>query len=137
MKLLKVSYIEQITRSLAAKAFQTSLPLCKETFFSTEMENQVVLRLAHENFQTYCFLTFWIEYISYHYILCIILSSQWYVSHVYKESARPCVFCFYCCVFCFYQYIIYLVRNIEWKQRSLIGGGCSNNEIMNRLYIPQ
>ncbi|CAI9763598.1 unnamed protein product [Fraxinus pennsylvanica] len=33
----------KITRSLAAKAFQTSLPLCKETFFSAEMENQVVL----------------------------------------------------------------------------------------------
>ncbi|KAJ8545880.1 hypothetical protein K7X08_018463 [Anisodus acutangulus] len=29
---------------LAAKAFQTSLPLCKETFFSAAMEDQLVLR---------------------------------------------------------------------------------------------
>ncbi|KAK7815645.1 hypothetical protein CFP56_001280 [Quercus suber] len=34
----------KITRSLAAKAFQTSLPLCKETFFSSTMEDQLVLR---------------------------------------------------------------------------------------------
>lgn len=33
-----------MTRSLAAKAFQTSLPLCKETFFSASMEDQLVLR---------------------------------------------------------------------------------------------
>lgn len=34
----------KVTRSLAAKAFQTSLPLCKETFFSASMEDQLVLR---------------------------------------------------------------------------------------------
>ncbi|XAR71363.1 Chloride peroxidase [Bertholletia excelsa] len=34
----------KVTRSLAAKAFQTSLPLCKETFFSAEMEDNLVLR---------------------------------------------------------------------------------------------
>ncbi|PON42776.1 Alpha/beta hydrolase fold [Parasponia andersonii] len=34
----------KVTRSLAAKAFQTSLPLCKETFFSATMEDQLVLR---------------------------------------------------------------------------------------------
>lgn len=34
----------KITHSLAAKAFQTSLPLCKETFFSSTMEDQLVLR---------------------------------------------------------------------------------------------
>ncbi|CAK9169854.1 unnamed protein product [Ilex paraguariensis] len=34
----------KVTRSLAAKAFQTSLPLCKETFFSAAMENHLVLR---------------------------------------------------------------------------------------------
>ncbi|XP_050269782.1 uncharacterized protein LOC126713886 [Quercus robur] len=34
----------KVTRSLAAKAFQTSLPLCKETFFSSTMEDQLVLR---------------------------------------------------------------------------------------------
>ncbi|KAG6403307.1 hypothetical protein SASPL_135524 [Salvia splendens] len=34
----------KITRSLAAKAFQTSLPLCKETFFSAAMEDHLVLR---------------------------------------------------------------------------------------------
>ncbi|PON87864.1 Alpha/beta hydrolase fold [Trema orientale] len=34
----------KVTRSLAAKAFQTSLPLCKETFFSETMEDQLVLR---------------------------------------------------------------------------------------------
>ncbi|CAN4079967.1 unnamed protein product [Withania somnifera] len=32
----------KVTRSLAAKAFQTSLPLCKETFFSAAMEDQLV-----------------------------------------------------------------------------------------------
>ena len=32
----------QVTRSLAAKAFQTDLPLCKETFFSAEMEDHLV-----------------------------------------------------------------------------------------------
>ncbi|KAL3813258.1 hypothetical protein ACJIZ3_014526 [Penstemon smallii] len=34
----------KVTRSLAAKAFQTSLPLCKETFFSAAMEDHLVLR---------------------------------------------------------------------------------------------
>ncbi|KAL8549798.1 hypothetical protein ACS0TY_008580 [Phlomoides rotata] len=34
----------KVTRSLAAKAFQTSLPLCKETFFSVAMEDHLVLR---------------------------------------------------------------------------------------------
>lgn len=33
----------KVTRSLAAKAFQTSLPLCKETFFSPAMEDHLVL----------------------------------------------------------------------------------------------
>lgn len=32
----------KVTRSLAAKAFQTDLPLCKETFFSAEMEDHLV-----------------------------------------------------------------------------------------------
>ncbi|XP_027353169.1 uncharacterized protein LOC113863701 isoform X1 [Abrus precatorius] len=34
----------KVTRSLAAKAFQTSLSLCKETFFSATMEDHVVKR---------------------------------------------------------------------------------------------
>ncbi|CAH1413512.1 unnamed protein product [Lactuca virosa] len=34
----------KVTMSLAAKAFQTSLPLCKETFFSKGMEDHLVLR---------------------------------------------------------------------------------------------
>ncbi|GMH27194.1 hypothetical protein Nepgr_029037 [Nepenthes gracilis] len=34
----------KVTRSLAAKAFQTSLPLCRETFFSPQMEDHLVLR---------------------------------------------------------------------------------------------
>ncbi|XP_038896062.1 phospholipase YtpA [Benincasa hispida] len=34
----------KVTLSLAAKAFQTSLPLCKETFFSVTMEDHLVLR---------------------------------------------------------------------------------------------
>ncbi|XP_011097184.1 uncharacterized protein LOC105176160 [Sesamum indicum] len=34
----------KVTRSLAAKAFQTSLPLCRETFFSESMEDRLVLR---------------------------------------------------------------------------------------------
>ncbi|KAF8399111.1 hypothetical protein HHK36_014976 [Tetracentron sinense] len=34
----------KVTLSLAAKAFATSLPLCKETFFSTQMEDHLVLR---------------------------------------------------------------------------------------------
>ncbi|KAK8588634.1 hypothetical protein V6N13_087541 [Hibiscus sabdariffa] len=34
----------KVTRSLAAKAFQTSLPLCRETFFSATMEDNLVLR---------------------------------------------------------------------------------------------
>ncbi|KAF5737744.1 hypothetical protein HS088_TW13G00634 [Tripterygium wilfordii] len=34
----------KVTRSLAAKAFQTSLSLCKETFFSPTMEDDLVLR---------------------------------------------------------------------------------------------
>ncbi|KAM7516302.1 hypothetical protein LguiA_005885 [Lonicera macranthoides] len=34
----------KVTRSLAAKAFQTSLPLCKETFFSAVMEDHLVQR---------------------------------------------------------------------------------------------
>ncbi|XP_022139824.1 uncharacterized protein LOC111010645 isoform X2 [Momordica charantia] len=34
----------KVTLSLAAKAFQTSLPLCKETFFSASMEDHLVLR---------------------------------------------------------------------------------------------
>ncbi|WVZ08319.1 hypothetical protein V8G54_021665 [Vigna mungo] len=46
----------KVTRSLAAKAFQTSLPLCKETFFSATMEDHVVKRFdvlepfLHEHF---------------------------------------------------------------------------------------
>ncbi|OVA04972.1 hypothetical protein BVC80_1211g35 [Macleaya cordata] len=34
----------KVTISLAAKAFSTSLPLCKETFFSKEMEDHLVQR---------------------------------------------------------------------------------------------
>uniref|UniRef100_A0A7N0TTM1 AB hydrolase-1 domain-containing protein n=2 Tax=Kalanchoe fedtschenkoi TaxID=63787 RepID=A0A7N0TTM1_KALFE len=34
----------KVTRSLAAKGFQTSLSLCKETFFSSEMEDDLVKR---------------------------------------------------------------------------------------------
>ncbi|XLR21460.1 hypothetical protein S83_014199 [Arachis hypogaea] len=34
----------KVTRSLAAKAFQTSLPLCRETFFSATMEDHIVKR---------------------------------------------------------------------------------------------
>ncbi|KAI4384540.1 hypothetical protein MLD38_002681 [Melastoma candidum] len=34
----------KVTRSLAAKAFQTSLPLCRETFFSPSMRDDVVRR---------------------------------------------------------------------------------------------
>ncbi|KAK7394157.1 hypothetical protein VNO78_14677 [Psophocarpus tetragonolobus] len=34
----------KVTRSLAAKAFQTSISLCKETFFSATMEDHVVKR---------------------------------------------------------------------------------------------
>ncbi|KAL4568892.1 hypothetical protein LXL04_024509 [Taraxacum kok-saghyz] len=34
----------KVTMSLAAKAFQTSLPLCKETFFSKTMDDHLVLR---------------------------------------------------------------------------------------------
>ncbi|KAM7277976.1 hypothetical protein ACFE04_005110 [Oxalis oulophora] len=34
----------KVTYSLAAKAFQTSLSLCKETFFSSRMEDHLVLR---------------------------------------------------------------------------------------------
>ncbi|KAL2329503.1 hypothetical protein Fmac_017084 [Flemingia macrophylla] len=34
----------KVTRSLAAKAFQTSLSLCRETFFSATMEDHVVKR---------------------------------------------------------------------------------------------
>ncbi|XP_056168357.1 uncharacterized protein LOC130138394, partial [Syzygium oleosum] len=34
----------KVTRSLAAKGFQTSLPLCKETFFSAAMEDHLVQR---------------------------------------------------------------------------------------------
>lgn len=40
--------MEQVTRSLAAKAFQTSLSLCKETFFSPAMEDHLVLRLVQK-----------------------------------------------------------------------------------------
>lgn len=38
----------QVTRSLAAKAFQNDLSLCKETFFSSSMEDHLVLRFVHE-----------------------------------------------------------------------------------------
>ncbi|KZV31781.1 hypothetical protein F511_00585 [Dorcoceras hygrometricum] len=34
----------KVTRSLAAKGFQTSLSLCKETFFSASMDDNLVLR---------------------------------------------------------------------------------------------
>ncbi|XP_021763570.1 uncharacterized protein LOC110728214 [Chenopodium quinoa] len=34
----------KVTRSLAAKAFQTDLSLCKETFFSTQMDDNLVQR---------------------------------------------------------------------------------------------
>ncbi|KAL5726100.1 hypothetical protein ACHQM5_009170 [Ranunculus cassubicifolius] len=34
----------KVTMNLAAKAFATSLPLCKETFFSNEMEDRLVQR---------------------------------------------------------------------------------------------
>ncbi|XVF20797.1 hypothetical protein REPUB_Repub12eG0034000 [Reevesia pubescens] len=34
----------KVTRSLAAKAFQTSVSLCRETFFSATMEDNLVLR---------------------------------------------------------------------------------------------
>ncbi|KAL9231323.1 hypothetical protein vseg_006564 [Gypsophila vaccaria] len=34
----------KVTRSLAAKAFQTDLQLCKETFFSSQMDDRVVQR---------------------------------------------------------------------------------------------
>ncbi|XP_024975348.1 uncharacterized protein LOC112513344 isoform X2 [Cynara cardunculus var. scolymus] len=36
----------KVTMSLAAKAFQTSLPLCKETFFSRGMDDHLVLRFV-------------------------------------------------------------------------------------------
>ncbi|KAL2895521.1 Non-heme chloroperoxidase [Bienertia sinuspersici] len=36
----------KVTRSLAAKAFMTDLPLCKETFFSTQMDDILVQRLV-------------------------------------------------------------------------------------------
>ncbi|KAG6468915.1 hypothetical protein ZIOFF_073610 [Zingiber officinale] len=36
----------KVTLSLAAKAFANSLPLCKETFFSSTMEDNLVLRHA-------------------------------------------------------------------------------------------
>uniref|UniRef100_A0A7N2KX20 AB hydrolase-1 domain-containing protein n=1 Tax=Quercus lobata TaxID=97700 RepID=A0A7N2KX20_QUELO len=42
----------KVTRSLAAKAFQTSLPLCKETFFSSTMEDQLVLRFVCNHFSS-------------------------------------------------------------------------------------
>ena len=47
--------LEQVTRSLAAKAFQTSLPLCKETFFSSTMEDQLVLRFVCDHFSSSLF----------------------------------------------------------------------------------
>ncbi|XP_012077984.2 uncharacterized protein LOC105638736 isoform X2 [Jatropha curcas] len=34
----------KVTRSLAAKAFQTDLPLCRETFFTSTMEDHLVMR---------------------------------------------------------------------------------------------
>lgn len=43
---MHVSAISQVTRSLAAKAFQSSLSLCKETFFSDTMEDHVVKRFV-------------------------------------------------------------------------------------------
>lgn len=54
--LYNMCLLEQVTRSLAAKAFQTSLPLCKETFFSASMEDHVVLRFVHEHFKCYLVL---------------------------------------------------------------------------------
>lgn len=35
---------EQVTLSLAAKRFQTSIPLCRETFFSSAMDDHLVQR---------------------------------------------------------------------------------------------
>ncbi|XP_057966741.1 uncharacterized protein LOC131156939 isoform X2 [Malania oleifera] len=40
----------KVTLSLAVKAFQTSLPLCKETFFSASMEDHLVIR--YQQFMT-------------------------------------------------------------------------------------
>ncbi|KAG8659733.1 hypothetical protein MANES_02G068900v8 [Manihot esculenta] len=37
----------KVTRSLAAKAFQTDLSLCRETFFTSTMEDHLVMRLVH------------------------------------------------------------------------------------------
>ncbi|EPS71260.1 hypothetical protein M569_03495, partial [Genlisea aurea] len=34
----------KVTLSLAAKAFQTSVPLCKETFFSSDIDDRLVVR---------------------------------------------------------------------------------------------
>ncbi|XP_051115426.1 uncharacterized protein LOC127240668 [Andrographis paniculata] len=45
----------KVTRSLAAKAFQTNLPLCRETFFSSTMDDHLVSRyqkLMTESMQT-------------------------------------------------------------------------------------
>lgn len=39
--------VYQVTLSLAAKAFANSLPLCKETFFSSTMEDHLVLKCVH------------------------------------------------------------------------------------------
>ncbi|KAH7556877.1 hypothetical protein JRO89_XS11G0006000 [Xanthoceras sorbifolium] len=41
-------YLLRVTRSLAAKAFQTDLSLCKETFFSSTMKDPLVLRFVHD-----------------------------------------------------------------------------------------
>lgn len=53
---LNTVYYEQVTYSLAAKVFQTSLPLCKETFFFAAMEDHPVSRLVSylEKVATWC-----------------------------------------------------------------------------------
>lgn len=47
---------EQVTLSLAAKAFANSLPLCKETFFSSTMDEGEVQRSVGKHFLSYCFV---------------------------------------------------------------------------------
>jgi len=39
--------LEQVTLSLAAKGFQKSIPLCRETFFSQAMDDQLVKRYTY------------------------------------------------------------------------------------------
>ncbi|KAJ0099833.1 hypothetical protein Patl1_21447 [Pistacia atlantica] len=68
----------KVTRSLAAKAFQTDLSLCKETFFSSTMEDHLVLRFVHGPF---CF----IPYASFYFHAIIY-------QELMKESSRMPLF---------------------------------------------